>query len=113
MHWLQPGERCPSAPSVSDVGEPHAVTVVDPDDTRGCPTLPACDGCGAVDDLAVGTGETPLGIACLTLCGSCAEAGDTPRWTVGEALRRVLGHAEHLGCTVDALAARPGAGGAR
>lgn len=86
-------------------GAHDGTTPLDPDDTRRCPTGDACDTCGAVDDLAVGTGETPLGICCLTLCGSCAEAGDTPSWTLAQAMAHVIEHAEHLGTTLDALAA--------
>lgn len=86
-------------------GAHDGTTPLDPDDTRRCPLGDACDTCGAVDDLAVGTGETPLGICCLTLCGSCAEAGDTPSWSIPVAMGRVIEHADHLGTNLDALAA--------
>lgn len=76
------------------------------DDTSKCPTDSGCAACGAVDDLAVGTADTPVGVLCLTLCGSCAEAGDLPRfssWTA--AVSCVIAHCEHLGVDLDQAAA--------
>lgn len=84
---------------------PRPAAQVDPDDTHGCPVEDGCESCGAVDDLAVGTADTPVGVLCLTLCGSCAEAGDLPSFSSwSAAIRRVGEHAGHLGTDVDELA---------
>lgn len=85
---------------------PQPRSRLDLDDTRGCPLAAGCETCGAVDDLALGTAETAVGVFCLTLCGSCAEAGDlpsSPSWTA--VVARVIEHCEHLGVTVDEAAA--------
>lgn len=89
-----------------DAGRPpRPAAQVDPDDTSGCPHDGGCETCGAVDGLDVATADTPVGVLCLTLCGSCAEAGDLPSfpsWLA--AIRRVGEHAEHLRTDVDELA---------
>ena len=78
---------------------------IDLDDTTRCPAEPCCETCGAVDDLDVGTADTPVGVLCLTLCGSCAEAGDLPRFpSWSAAVRRVLVHCEHLDVDLDQAA---------
>lgn len=80
--------------------------IVDLDDTRRCPAPDGCATCGAVDDLIVATAETPVGVLCVPLCGSCADAGDLPRWPSWTAAARdVISHCEHLGIDMDTAAA--------
>lgn len=84
----------------------HRTPRVDLDDTRRCPADAGCATCGAVDDLAVSTAETPVGILCLTLCSSCRDADDLPRfpsWTA--TVEHVIAHCGHLGIDTDAAAA--------
>lgn len=83
----------------------HPAGVLDPDDISGCPIRPGCESCGAVDDIGVATGDTPLGVSCLTLCTSCADAGDMPRWPVATAMHRVIEHCQHLDTDLDTLVA--------
>lgn len=76
----------------------------DPDDTSRCPVGLSCEVCGGAERLAVWTTTTPVGVACVTVCRDCDNAlRPLPRFSVGAAVRRVLAHAEHLGCTVDDL----------
>lgn len=76
-----------------------------PDDTSRCPVAVRCELCATSDHLTVWTATTPVGVTCVTLCAGCDDAmAPLPRFTVGEAVRRVMAHAGHLGCTVDDLA---------
>jgi len=45
------------------------------DDPRHCPVGPECEGCGRLDELAVVTGDTPVGVLCMTLCDACEVTG--------------------------------------
>lgn len=85
---------------------------VDLDDTSRCPLGHRCEACGIeADDLAVRTAVLgPLGVACLTLCPRCAASDVAPPVAVGTAVRLVGQHCEHLGVTVDDMAAQLGAG---
>jgi len=89
------------------IADQHTVPPsLDLDDTRTCPALPGCESCDAVDDLDVVTADLPVGVACLTLCGSCADAGDLPRFrSWSAAISRVLDHCGHLGVDADQAAA--------
>lgn len=76
------------------------------DDTDRCPLFDHCATCGSTDDLAVATVETNVGVFCTTLCGCCADAGQTPRppgWAA--AMDWVAAHCEHLNINVDQMAA--------
>lgn len=85
---------------------PTSRVYVDLDATSHCPAPEACAFCGAVDDLAVATADTPVGVVCLPLCGSCAEAGDLPSWPSWTAVVAcVIEHCDHLGIDVDTAAA--------
>jgi hypothetical protein len=79
--------------------------VLDLDDTSRCPLDRRCATCSAEDDLAVGTAVTPVGVYCVTLCGSCAEKGDVRCGSWGAAMSGVLDHCGHLGCDLDEAAA--------
>ena len=46
-----------------------------------------------------------LGVACLTLCPRCANSDVVPPVSVGTAVRLVMQHCDHLGVTVDQMAA--------
>ena len=79
---------------------------LDLDDVSRCPVGPSCATCGEVDDLSVCIIATPVGVACTTLCGGCADTGTLPRiasWTA--AIHVVAEHCGHLGCDVDEMAA--------
>jgi hypothetical protein len=80
-------------------------STVDLDDTSSCPLGRCCGACGTEDDLAVGTAITPVGVLCVTLCGSCAERGDTPRIGWATAASGSLDHCGHLGIDLDEMAA--------
>ena len=45
--------------------------MVNLDDTRHCPVAPECESCGRLDELAVVTGATPVGVLCMTVCDAC------------------------------------------
>ena len=81
---------------------PHPLDV---DDTGSCPVAVSCAGCGARRDLAVATAGTPLGVFCLTLCGSCAETGELPHHSFVLAAGAVMEHCDHLDCDLDEMAA--------
>jgi hypothetical protein len=55
--------------------------MVNLDDTSRCPVGPECEGCGRLEELAVLTGDTPVGVLCMTLCDSCEIAGVLPIFT--------------------------------
>jgi hypothetical protein len=102
--------RCPIAAACESCGGRAAPACDMPDGCGaaagqpcepGCPSL-AADPNGPAGYLAVASADTPVGVICLTLCGSCAEAGALPRipsWSA--AIRRVHEHCEHIGRDVD------------
>jgi hypothetical protein len=82
------------------------VTATDVDDTTGCPTRERCGSCSGTRDLAVCTVDTAVGVYCLTLCADCIHGQRVPEpasWA--DAIERVLDHCDHLGVTVDQMAA--------
>jgi hypothetical protein len=81
------------------------VRVLDLDDTTNCPLDRRCATCDTEDDLAVGTAVTPLGVHCVTLCGTCAEKGDVRCGSWGAAMSGALDHCGHLGIDLDEMAA--------
>jgi hypothetical protein len=83
------------------------MAAVDLDDTTYCPVGVRCESCGVErDDLAVSTAALGrLGVACLTLCPRCAGSAVVPPVAVGTAIRLTAQHCEHLGITVDEMAA--------
>ena len=70
--------------------------MVNLDDTRHCPVGPECEGCGRLEELAVLTGDTPVGVLCMTLCGSCEIAGVLSIFSPVEEATRVREHGAHL-----------------
>ncbi len=75
------------------------------DDTTRCPVAEICKGCGTATGLAVVTMDSPVGVYCLTMCGTCVGAARFPvlRWASLFAL--VYLHCEHLGIDPDDMAA--------
>lgn len=75
--------------------------------TENCPTGFRCESCGIESaDLAVATAEMGrLGVACLTLCDSCAASDVVPPVSVSTAVRLVGQHCTHLGIDLDEMAA--------
>ena len=71
--------------------------MVNLDDTRRCPVGPECEGCGRLEELAVLTGDTPVGVLCVTLCDSCEIAGMLPIFTPAEEATRLREHGAQLG----------------
>ena len=71
--------------------------MVNLDDTRRCLVGPECEGCGRLEELAVLTGDTPVGVLCMTLCDSCEIAGVLPIFSPGEEATRVREHGAHVG----------------
>jgi hypothetical protein len=69
------------------------------DDTSRCPVGAHCECCGiGRDDLAVVTSDLgSVGVACLTMCPSCAASAVAPPVTIGTAARLVRQHAVHVG----------------
>jgi hypothetical protein len=45
-----------------------------------------------------------VGVMCLTMCDACQVFGP-PSMSLAQAVRRVMDHCEHLGVTVDEMAA--------
>jgi hypothetical protein len=74
-------------------------TTPDLDDTSHCPLGVRCECCGIESaDLAVVTSDLgSVGVACLTMCPSCAASRVSPPVAVGTAVRLVLQHAAHIG----------------
>lgn len=68
-------------------------------DSSRCPLGARCECCGvARDDLAVVTSELgSAGVACLTMCPSCAASAVPPAVAIDTAVRLVRQHAAHLG----------------
>ncbi|MEV6879715.1 hypothetical protein [Amycolatopsis sp. NPDC051128] len=77
----------------------------DLDDTSRCPLGRRCATCSTEDDLAIGTAVTPVGVFCITLCGTCAEKGDTPSIGYPAAAMQVMVHCSHLDIDLDEMAA--------
>jgi hypothetical protein len=76
---------------------------VDLDDTTQCPTAERCESCDAATDLAVVTLDTPIGVYCLTACGTCVTEARFPTgWATTAAL--VLRHCGHLDIDLDQMA---------
>jgi hypothetical protein len=79
--------------------------------TDRCPLGAVCESCGGVEDLAVSTVETPVGVHCVTLCGACYIAGQVPSVAGWPATVDAAGaHCLHLGIDADQMAAAMGAG---
>jgi len=73
----------------------------------GCPLAERCENCASRSQLNVATAGTPVGVFCLTLCDSCADAGTVPEpggWSA--AVTQVLQHCAHLGIDADEMAAQ-------
>lgn len=68
-------------------------------DSSRCPLGARCECCGIErDDLAVVTADLgSVGVACLTMCPSCAASAVSPPVTIGTAARLVRQHAAHVG----------------
>ena len=74
--------------------------------TERCPVGPRCESCGNTGpDVEVATGDTPLGVVCMSLCERCADTGAVPRMSASAAVRFVGDHCTHLGISVDEMAA--------
>ena len=71
--------------------------MVNLDETRRCPVGPECEGCGRLEELAVLTGDTPVGVLCRTLCDSCEIAGVLSIFSPVEEATRVREHGAHVG----------------
>jgi hypothetical protein len=74
-------------------------TAPDLDDSSRCPLGARCECCGVErDDLAVVTSDLgSVGVACLTMCPSCAASVVSPPVAVDTAVRLVRQHAAHVG----------------
>lgn len=78
---------------------------VDLSDTTNCPLGEVCAGCRLpVPDRRVWTANSQVGVVCLTLCDTCQVFG-APAMGLPDAVRAVIRHCEHLGVTVDEMAA--------
>lgn len=83
---------------------------VDLDDMGRCPRGDRCRACGKTDGtLTVCTLDAAVGVMCMTLCDSCADAGAPfeGRSPIGwpEACDLVARHCGHLGIDLDQMAA--------
>jgi hypothetical protein len=67
------------------------------EDTRRCPVGSECEGCGRLEELAILTGDTPVGVLCMTLCDSCEIAGVLPIFSPAEEATRAREHGAHVG----------------
>ena len=83
------------------------MSAVNLDDTSRCPVGHRCESCGTERGrLAVETATAArLGVMCLTLCRRCAAFDDQIPVSVSTAARLVGQHCQHLGITVDEMAA--------
>jgi hypothetical protein len=85
-------------------------TALNLDDTTNCPLGDRCAHCGTTGGLVVATFDTPIGVLCRTICGTCA-ADDAPRnpfrfsLELNHVVRMVCDHCEHLGIDLDQMAA--------
>ena len=77
--------------------------MVNLDDTRHCPIGPECESCGRLEELAVSTGDTPVGVLCMTLCDAGEVAGVPPMLSPAEETARVLEHGQHVGVDIDQM----------
>lgn len=74
------------------------------DDTSRCPLGPLCLTCSARGSVIV-TVETPVGVFCCTLCGTCSrDGGRLPVLGWAQAVRMSLDHCAHLGIDADGMA---------
>lgn len=81
------------------------------DNTDDCPLGHRCECCGtACEKLTVTTATTSHGVLCLTTCPRCARSTHTPPGAVSTAARLVGQHCQHLGITLDEMAAAMEAG---
>jgi hypothetical protein len=71
--------------------------MVNLEDTRRCPVGSECEGCGRLEELAILTGDTPVGVLCMTLCDSCEIAGVLPIFSPAEEATRAREHGAHVG----------------
>jgi hypothetical protein len=74
--------------------------MVNLDDTHRCPVGSECESCGRLDELAVSTEDTPVGVICMTVCDACELIAVVPVLSPAEEAARVLEHAEHVGVDV-------------
>lgn len=78
---------------------------VDLDDVSNCPVARVCEACGkAGRNRRVRTVGSQVGIGCITLCAQCGK-DNPPPMPVVTAVTAVMEHCEHLGITVDEMAA--------
>ncbi|MBB5157957.1 hypothetical protein [Saccharopolyspora phatthalungensis] len=78
-------------------------------DTRNCNVRLACECCQSRSELAASACHTPLGVLCVTLCGTCSRAGKRPHWSGPRGADRIGEHCLHLGidrATMSALLAQ-------
>jgi hypothetical protein len=73
------------------------------DDVSNCPRATECASCGGDEQLDRATGQTPVGVFCLTLCIDCAETERLPVLGWRTAVERAGEHAAHLGIDVDEM----------
>jgi hypothetical protein len=98
------GRRCSSAVSVWVQTRAQSITI-DLDNTTDCPRS-ACEVCGWSWDVSTHTVGTRVGVACIRICDRCADPGGPPPFdSRDDAKARVLLHCEHLGITLDEMAA--------
>ena len=71
--------------------------MVNLDDTRRCPVGPECESCGRLDELAVSTADTPVGVLCMTICDACELIAVAPVLSPAEEAIRVREHGAHVG----------------
>lgn len=62
-------------------------------------------GCGTTIGLAVVTLDSPVGVYCLTMCGTCVGAARFPVLSWVPLFALVCLHSEHLGIDLDEMAA--------
>lgn len=75
------------------------------DDTSRCPVASTCASCGGMDELAVATFDTHVGVYCATVCTPCIDAARYPKpagWS--GAIEAVFAHCGHLGIDADQAA---------
>jgi hypothetical protein len=78
---------------------------VDLDDTTGCPTAERCEICGSDWDIATATAGTRVGVFCLRTCAPCVEKPLPSIRSWLQASERVAQHCDHLGISLDDMAA--------
>lgn len=80
-------------------------SMIDLDNTAGCPLEAHCAGCQRRGRLHVRTLMTPIAVLCRPLCPDCVAHERTPRLSIREAAALVMRHCEHLGIDLDKMAA--------